>query len=106
MATITQVPGELDIVITAGDDVSIDLDFDIALTGYTFAALVVTDNETPTTVAMLVTNTDLATGKLNLSLTDVQTAAIGTGEFCWYLTWTITASTLIRKVLRGKFSVV
>ena len=41
MANFLQVPGELNITATSGDDFEFYLDFDIALTGYTFSAEVI-----------------------------------------------------------------
>ena len=76
MATYTQIPAELDIEVGAGDDLSILLDFDISLTGYTFVSKVVQAySGTETTVTC--TNTDLANGQVTISLTDTQITSIG-----------------------------
>lgn len=42
MADLQQIPGALNITVTAIDDMSIALDFDISLTGYTFTSFVQT----------------------------------------------------------------
>ncbi len=40
MAIFTQLPGRLDIKMNAGDDLSMDVDFNQDITGYTFASFI------------------------------------------------------------------
>lgn len=94
--TFEQIPGKLDIEVGMGDDLAFLLDFDIPLTGYTFQAFV-------DTIAMTVTNTDLAAGKITLSLTDAQITALGTELHTWHLTWTLNG--ISRRILSGAFIV-
>jgi hypothetical protein len=94
--TFQQIPGALDIEVGLGDDFSFLLDFDISLVGYTFAAYV-----DMTTIS--VANTDLAAGKITLSLTDAQITTIGTGPHTWYLIW--TTGTTSRRILAGNFTI-
>jgi len=102
MATYTQIPAELDIEVGAGDDLSILLDFDISLTGYTFVSKVVQAySGTETTVTC--TNTDLANGQVTISLTDTQITSIGVGTHTWYFQWTVSSAS--RRVLAGNFIV-
>ena len=84
MTTFEQLPGELNIEGSAGDDLSLALDFDIALTGYTFESKVV---HSGTTTTITVTNTNLSEGQITLSLTDAEITALGIGTWYWYLTW-------------------
>lgn len=72
------------------------LDFPIDLTGYTFDAKV-------GSVAMTVTPVELASGKINLSLTASQTAAFTTQPIIWYLKWTNPGGG-VRTVLSGKIT--
>lgn len=102
MTIYSQLPGALDVEIGLGDDFSLLLDFDISLTGYTFAASVVKRNDNSLT-AIAVTNTNLATGQITLSLTDAQVTALGTEQHKWYLVWTTGTSS--RRVLAGNFTV-
>ena len=100
MADISQEPGELNITTTTGDDLSILLDFDISLAGYTFTSKV---EHAGTTTTITTTNTDLAAGKVTISLTNTQLAAIGEGVHRWYLEW--NSGTADRRVLAGDFTV-
>jgi hypothetical protein len=96
MTTFSQTPGELDIEVGLGDDLSLLLDFDISLAGYTFAGMV---NSTPISIA----STDLANGQITISLSDTQITALGAGNHRWYLIWTLSGAS--RRVLAGEFRV-
>jgi len=100
MATYEQLPGTLNIVTTTQDDLSILLDFDISLTGYTFVSYVQYGSSQ---TAITVTNTNLAAGQITLSLTDAQLTAIGNGTYGWYLKW--NNGTADRKILAGEFTI-
>ena len=100
MADITQLPGNLNISTTIHDDFSFLLDFSIVLTGYTFSAKIVSNTGTET--ALTVTATDLSTGQITLSTTDVVLTAIGAGQHSWYLQW-IAPTAIDRRVLSGSF---
>lgn len=102
MATVKQIPGRLDIVLAQGDDMSILLDFDIDMTGYTFAAS--TDEVDGSTTTITVAETDLANGQITLTMTDTLSAAIAVGVHKWYLDRTNAGSQ--RRYLAGDFVVV
>jgi len=103
MTTYQQIPGELNLEVGLGDDLSKLIDFDISLVGYTFEAKV-EPSDGSTAVSMTVANTDLANGQITIGLTDTQITAIGAGTTNkWYLTWTISGAS--RRVLAGKFIV-
>jgi len=104
MAYIEQNPGELNIFAVVGDDISIPLNFDIALTGYTFSAILLwQQNGVTKEVVITVTNTNLADGIITLSLTDAQTTSIGeVTNRPWYLVW--TSGGVSRTVLAGNFT--
>jgi len=100
MATIEQLPGELNIITTQHDDLSILLDFDIVLTGYTFASEIeVSLIDSILTIA----NTDLSTGKITLTASRALLLTIPIGIHRWYLDW-IAPGTLHRRVLSGTFT--
>lgn len=100
MTTFSQIPGDLDIEIGTGDDLSMLCDFNISLTNYTFVAKVIKGDGVE--VDMTIINTDLTNGKITLGLSDAQISTLGT-ENLWYLAWTITGTT--RRVLAGDFLV-
>jgi hypothetical protein len=103
MTEFTQEPGKLDITVTHGDDFLFNLDFDIALTGYTFSAQIVTI-ATNTLVPLTVTNTDLSEGQLQISLAKATLSGLANAKHHWYLDWTTGGKT--RRVLAGDFLVI
>jgi len=120
MPTFTQLPAELNIVFVQSDEVEIPLDFDIDLTGYTFShpiyvvseiasvpgggGAVNTPGATATNFALSVV--DLATGRLNIGLTELQTAALLPSiSYRWYFRW-VSPSFVTRTVLSGTVTVV
>jgi hypothetical protein len=100
MTSVNQIPGELNITTTQSDDLSVLLDFDIALTGYTFTAKVRVQS---TEYALTITNTDLAAGQITLSALKSLLATIPVGEHLWYMDW-ISAGGLHRRALYGTFT--
>lgn len=100
MADLQQIPGALNITVTAIDDMSIALDFYASLVGYTFTAFV---QSASASTAITVTAADLAAGQLTLSLTNSQLTTIGVGYHKWYLAW--NTGTLDRRVLAGNFTI-
>lgn len=106
MAEISQLPGSVDIEIVKGDDFSFQLDFGIDITGYILEAKVVKDaSATPEeVVSFTISNVNLSTGKIILTLTDTQTNALQIKTYKWYFKWT-TTSTAVRKMLQGDFTV-
>jgi hypothetical protein len=101
MATISQLPGELNIITTQHDDLSILLDFDIALTGYTFVSkIIISDVDS----VVIVTNTDLSAGKITLSVSDTILATVPVGTHKWYLDW-VAPGSLNRRILSGAFTI-
>ena len=107
MADIEQLPGELNIKTSISDDLSILLDFNLNLTGYTFSANIVKAGG-QTLVPFAIATTDLTNGKITISVTDVQLTAIGVGENnTWWLKWkTPTPDLIDRKILSGKIILV
>lgn len=104
MVTFEQIPGGLHINGVVGNDLTMDILFqDTDLTGYTFSAYVVLEpSPLEKTYAITVTNTSLADGLIQASLTEAQTTEIGpVSNKPWYLQW--VHSGLQENVLFGRF---
>jgi hypothetical protein len=97
MATFQQVPGELNIELAVGDDLSLPLQFSISLTGYTFSADI--GGQTPT-----IDSSQAASGLITLALTDTQCSAINKREADWWFKWTTAG--LTRTVLIGTLTMI
>ena len=93
MATYDQLPAKLNLRWSVGDDFSALLDFDVSLVGYTAAAVVYSTTIGATVATFTTTIPDALAGKVNIALTDTQTAALGPGTYGWQLTWTIGTTT-------------
>jgi hypothetical protein len=91
MPAYDQLPANLGLRWTVGNDFSALLDFDIPLTSYTATAAIYSTITGATVATFTTTITDAAAGKINISLTDAQTATIGPGTFRWSLVWTLGA---------------
>jgi hypothetical protein len=108
-----QIPDTLDIVFVQGDEVNILLDFDQDLSGYAFETKIIRviqvsgGNVTEFEDAMSFTQTpvNLATGHLNLSLQEPQTATLLLGgNYRWFMRW-FSDSQVTRTVLSGTVTV-
>lgn len=105
--TYSQAPAPLALSCTSGDDwgIQITLTSDgttpINLTGYTWAAGLVTGSETAV-ATITVTETNPTLGVIDLSMTDAVTDALE-GVYRWYLTW--TDGTASFTPVGGKFTV-
>lgn len=113
MAIYSVLPDTLDIVFVQGDELNVLLDFDQSLTGYQFEAKLIRvlavsgGNVTNYEVVYDFTQTvvDLSLGKVNLSLTEVQTAALALGgNYRWFFRW-VAPGIVTRTVLSGTVSV-
>jgi hypothetical protein len=105
-ATYSQLPGAMSLAVKKANDFSAEIDFDgVAMTGYTVTATV-TSLVTGSTVASFATTvTDAAAGRVNVALTDTQTAALAAGTYGWQLDWTAPGS-IQRTALSGTVEVV
>lgn len=87
MATYEQNPGTLGLAFRRGDTVSTEIDFSpISLDGYTMTATVSSLVSGATVVAMTTEVTNAADGKVNVSMTDEQTASLPVGTYQWEMT--------------------
>jgi len=103
MADLDQIPGELNLKATQGDDLILVTDFNIGLTGgYSFtSAIEVNDG---TTVSIAVSGTFLVSGVLTAYFTDTILSALNVGDHKWYLMW--VKGDVSRKVLAGEFKLI
>lgn len=113
MAAWVQIPETLDIVFVQGDELKILLDFEADLSGYTFETKIiqvlafsggnVTDFDEVVSFTQVPVN--LATGHLNLSLQEAQTAALTLGgNYRWFMRW-FSPDQVTRTVLSGAVTV-
>ena len=105
MATVSTTPGVLNVTVKRGDELSQLLDFSIVLTGYTFASEVVSAVTGATLATPTVTAVNLATGQVNLSMTEIQTSSLAAGSYLWRLIWT-APGTVRRTALEGILEVI
>lgn len=91
MTIYTQIPGSLDLSGVIGDDWSMGLDWDIALTGYTWEAAVV-DNTDTSVATITVTVDNASTGLMTLTIADTLTDLLSEKTYRWYLKQTNTGS--------------
>jgi len=99
MSTLfSQLPGELNLSLTVGDEFGMLVDLDFDATNFTWSAIVyeTTISNTATTLGVntqgatvatfAVTDVVAANGQINVSLTETQTAAlVPTTLYRWYL---------------------
>jgi hypothetical protein len=87
MANYEQLPGELNLAFRRGDEVSTEIDFSpISLTGFTMTSTLASLVSGGTVSSITTTMVDAAAGRLNIGLTDEQTAALPVGTYRWDLT--------------------
>lgn len=99
MPSYDQTPGTLNLTFNRGDDFSALMDFSIAMTGYTATATMTSLVTGEAVQAFTVTWVNQATGQVNISLTDTQTANLDRGTYGWSLRWTENNAT--RTALSG-----
>jgi hypothetical protein len=105
MATVSTLPGTLNVTVKHGDELAQLVDFSIDLTGYAFEAEVVSAITGLEVGELSVSAVNLATGQVNLSMTETVCLAIAPGSYLWRLIWT-APGTVRRTALEGIFEVV
>lgn len=86
--TVRVLPGELNMVVKAGQAQSQLVDFSVDLTGYTFTAEIVSAVTMATVSALDVTPVDLEAGQVNVGISQEDAEAVAPGTYLWRLTWT------------------
>ena len=123
MATVTvsQLPGALDLVFVAGDELNVAITLGQNVTGYTFAAGVyqsgtnvfsggaavstVYSRSGADAATFATTVSAASTGTITIGLSETQTSALTPGTaYRWYLTWVATGG-ITRTILSGNVTV-
>lgn len=102
MADFYQIPGELNITVGLGDDLVLNLDFDVNLNGFVFNANSVSEFDGTETLWSY-SGTNLTAGQIQLSLTESQIDNLGVAVHKWYLMG--ASGTFSRRYLAGDFEV-
>jgi hypothetical protein len=105
MASYDQIPGRFNLSFRRGDTVSTELDFSVDVTGYSFDAAIVSAVTGGEIEEFTTQTTNASQGKVVLSLTSQETAALQHGTYVWSMSWT-EATGLVRTVLSGFVEVV
>lgn len=111
MAVFSQIPGDLDLRLVRGDEVTFSAVFaGVDLTGFTVTAAVysgfgatATDTPvaTPTVTVTMATVNNVTSSTVQISMTETQTLAISpTGSNRWFLRW-VSPGGVTRTVLSG-----
>lgn len=105
-ATYSQLPGAMSLAFRRADDFGTVIDFDGvgSLDGYTVTATMVSLVTGAAVTSFSTTVVDAAAGKVNVALTDAQTAALTPGTYGWSLGWTAPGGTQ-RTALSGTVEV-
>jgi len=104
MATYSILPGELNVTLRQGDNMSFEADFDIALTGYTLECFVYSTVDSSTVQDITASITSETDGTVQMALTSTQTETIPVGTYRWILKWG-TSDAAQRTALQGIFEV-
>lgn len=120
MATFESLPGELNLKFVPGDEINVNCDFDINITGYTVTNLIYVKNVYATsgggsgsvstvgaTVTTFVQNvTNASAGQITLNLPEDRSSLLSPAiGYRWYLRW-IDTSNVTRTVLSGDVTAV
>jgi hypothetical protein len=105
MATAPQLPGSLHVAFCRGDDYSTLLDLSISTVGFTWSAEIYSLTHGGTIATPAIDVVDAAAGKINLSLTDAQAAALPPGTLGIRIRWTAPGD-MKRRAFEGVCEVV
>ena len=100
MPSYEQLPGSLNLSFNRGDDFAALVDFSVAMTGYAVAATIHSLVDGSQIVAFSTSFVSQEQGKVNISLTDTQTAAIPKGTYTWNFRW-VEVNATTRTALSG-----
>lgn len=88
MATFSQIPGVMNLILKAGDSVGTTVDFDVSLSGHTVSADIYS-LVSYTKIGDISTSISNATaGTVTLTFPHSQLSAIPVGSYGWKLSWT------------------
>lgn len=103
MASYSQNPGRLNLILRAGDDFSTTIDFDVSLTGHTAQSSVYSAVTGETIASMTTAITNASAGQVSVSMNSTQTLSLAPGTYNWAMTWNSAAGR--RTPLSGAFEV-
>lgn len=84
--TVTQLPGELNVVASAVDDLTLTLTFPTSIAGNGYAAAVFSTLDSSPEVTPMVVVTNAAAGQLKVLVTAAQMMSLADGKaYRWYL---------------------
>lgn len=88
MPSYDSTPGNLNLTLQRGDDLSVAIDFSpISVVGYTITASMSSLVTGQVVQPMTVTVASATAGQINVSLTDSQTSLLARGSYGWSLKW-------------------
>jgi len=87
MAVYSQLPGQMSLAFRTGDELSTQIDFDIALSGYEVSSQITSLVTNATVQEIATTLTDASAGKVNIFLSESQTAELPRGTYGWNMVW-------------------
>jgi len=96
----SQLPGVLNLDVVRGDSVSVDIDFDVSVSGYTVASSLVSLVAGQSLGAIPTNITSAANGLVTVSMTPEYTSGLAAGTYAWDFSWQ-TPESEARKVLTG-----
>jgi hypothetical protein len=91
ISRLNQLAGDLYLKLNKGDSLTLNLDFDIDLTGFTFDSKLYNKNKT-IDIDLTVTAVNLALGQINVTLTTTDSDTLTEGNYEWYLAGTISST--------------
>lgn len=104
MPSYDQTPGTLNLAFNAGDDFAALVDFSIDMTGYSVSAAITSLVTGAVVMPLSTAFLSASDGRVNVSLTDSQTASLPRGTYGWEISWTINGVT--RTALAGCVEVI
>lgn len=87
MPSYDQSPGVLNLSFVRNNTFSALIDVSIDMTGYTTSAVISSVVTGENIMPFTVSTVSAAEGKVNLSLTNTQTASLAKGSYSWTMSW-------------------
>jgi len=117
--TFSQLPGQLDLVFVAGDEVNFAINLGKNITSYTFTCAVYVAGTSgfqggvgavpavgDTAITPTVTVSNATTGALVIGMSEIQTGSLSSAaSYRWSLRWVTPGSIMTRTILAGLVTV-
>ena len=101
---VSQLPGEFDIKMVIGNDLSLAIQWNLDITGYTFEAYIEPKNQAED-IPIDLEITSASSGKMNMIISASSTVNLPASTNEWYMNWT-SSSGLKRTILAGNLTLV